>query len=76
MANWSKLKKLSKDKTTIMTAIGIVIGVTFGLVYGYLINPVEWVDASMETAREDIQEDYLRMAIDSYTINQDATAAM
>jgi len=76
MANWSKLKKLSKDKTTIMTAIGIVIGVTFGLVYGYLINPVEWVDASMEAAREDIQEDYLRMAIDSYTINQDATAAV
>jgi len=76
MANWSKLKKLSRNKTTIAATIGIALGVTFGLVYGYLINPVDWVDASIEAARVDIQEDYLRMAVESYTVNQDATAAI
>jgi hypothetical protein len=37
--------------------------------------PVKWVDASAENLRADLQEDYLRMAISSYSREGDALAA-
>jgi len=44
-----------------------------------MINMIQrkyMVDSTIEAARVDIQEDYLRMAIESYLVNQDAAAAM
>jgi hypothetical protein len=72
----SKLSALSRNKTVVTAAAGIVFGLVIGLIYGYLINPVEWVDASIEATREDLQEDFLRMAIESYSLNQDAVSAI
>ena len=60
------VKALLRNKLFIALTIGLTAGVLLGLVYGYVINPVEWVDAPMEVTRRDVQEDYLRMAIDSY----------
>ncbi|OGO26552.1 MAG: hypothetical protein A2W33_03795 [Chloroflexi bacterium RBG_16_52_11] len=54
---------------------GLLIGLILGLIYAWLINPVEWTDAPVDLLRPDLQEDYMRMAIDSYTVNQDAALA-
>lgn len=63
------LKKFLQNRFVITAAISLAAGLVFGLVYGYIINPIEWEDASMDMARTDLQEDYLRMAIDSYRIH-------
>ncbi len=53
-----------------------VIGLVLGLVYGYVIDPVDFVDATPAYLRADLQEDYLRMAIDSYRLNADPNLAV
>jgi len=62
-------------KPWVMIVAGLVIGLIFGLVYAWAINPVEWTDASIDMLRPDLQEEYLRMAIDSYSVNQDVALA-
>lgn len=59
----------------IAATVGLIIGALLGLIYGYIINPVEWVDAPMDLTRPDIQEDYLRMAIDSYSVHGNPSQA-
>jgi hypothetical protein len=59
----------------IMAAVGIVVGIILGLLYGWVISPVEFVDGNIEQLRDDLKVDYLRMAIDSYALNQDAALA-
>jgi hypothetical protein len=46
------------------------------LVWGYVIDPVDFVDATPSYLRADLQEDYLRMAIDSYRLNPDPNLAV
>jgi hypothetical protein len=56
--------------------ISFVVGLIIGLVVlGWWLWPVEWTDAAPSDLRPDAQEIYLRMAIDSYTLNQDAAVA-
>ncbi|MBN2085375.1 MAG: hypothetical protein JW748_09125 [Anaerolineales bacterium] len=53
-----------------------LLGTVFGLVVlGWILWPVEYVDTTPEMLRSDIQLDYLRMAVDSYSINGDAVLA-
>ncbi|MGB2955959.1 MAG: hypothetical protein WBB64_08335 [Anaerolineales bacterium] len=59
----------------IMAVIGIVVGIILGLLYGWVISPVEFVDSSIPQLRADLKIDYLRMAVDSYALNQDAALA-
>jgi hypothetical protein len=59
----------------IMAAVGLVVGIILGLLYGWVISPVDYVDGDIATLREDLKVDYLRMAIDSYALNQDAAMA-
>ena len=59
----------------IMAVIGIVVGIILGLLYGWVISPVEFVDGSIPQLRADLKIDYLRMAVDSYALNQDAALA-
>jgi len=47
-----------------------------GLVWGYWVDPVDFVDATPSYLRADLQEDYLRMTIDSYRLNPDPDAAV
>jgi len=56
--------------------ISFVIGLFIGLVVlGWWLWPVQWTDAGPSDLRPEFQEIYLRMAIDSYTLNQDAAEA-
>lgn len=58
---------------TILIAIG---GVLFGLIIlGWWLMPVEWTDASPAFLREDFKTEYLRMTMDSYSVNKDAALA-
>jgi hypothetical protein len=51
---------------------GFIIGLIVGLpILGWLIWPVQWTDAAPQHLRSDLQVDYLRMVIDSYSRNGD-----
>jgi hypothetical protein len=53
-----------------------LLGTVFGLVVlGWILWPVQYIDTTPEMLRSDIQLDYLRMAVDSYYVNGDATLA-
>ena len=59
-----------------MAVIAFVLGLIVGLMaLGWWLFPVEWTDASPAQLRADLQQDYLRMAIDSYTVNSDENLA-
>jgi hypothetical protein len=61
----------------VMGAAGLVVGILIGLVVlGWGLWPVKWVDASPAFLRDDVKQDYLRMAIDSYAVNQDKSLAI
>lgn len=53
-----------------------VLGLLLGLAWAYWINPVDFVNATPAYLRADLQEEYLRMAIDSYSINPDPNLAV
>jgi len=50
--------------------VGVVLGLLLGLIVGWGLWPVQWTDALPEVLRTDLQEDYMRMAIDSYRANK------
>jgi hypothetical protein len=52
--------------------LGLIIGL---VVLGWWLFPVQWTDAAPSQLRADLKEDYLRMAIDSYTLNRNAELA-
>jgi hypothetical protein len=60
----------------VIAAIAVVIGIALGLTYGWVVSPVQWKDATPALLRPDLRADYLRMAIDSYTVNKDVDLAM
>jgi hypothetical protein len=62
-------------KPLVVGIAGLILGLILGLVYAWVINPVEWTDAPVSAMRVDLKEDYLRMAIDSYSVNQDVALA-
>jgi hypothetical protein len=56
--------------------VGFVVGAIVGLVIlGWWLFPVKWTDAAPVHLRADLQEDYLRMAIDSFNLSLDVEAA-
>ena len=63
------------QKPLVVGILGLVVGILLGVVYAWVINPVEWTDADITGLREDLQVDYMRMAIDSYAYNKDAALA-
>jgi hypothetical protein len=65
------LKKL--PITPFLLLIG---GLAVGLLIGWVLVPVDYADVTPANLREDLQVDYLRMAIDSYRLNQDPNLAV
>lgn len=55
--------------------LGVIGGLILGLIIGWGIWPVQWTDATPQALRADMQEDYMRMAIDSYRVNGDPNLA-
>jgi hypothetical protein len=55
--------------------MALFVGTAVGLALGWLVFPVEWVDMPPSSLANVYQEDHLRMAIDSYTLNGDCDLA-
>jgi hypothetical protein len=66
---------LRNSKPWVIALICVVLGFGLGLLWGWVVSPVQWTDATPEYLRHDIQQDYLTMTIDSYTVNHDAALA-
>jgi hypothetical protein len=69
------LKDLLGRKRTIV-GIAIVVGIGLGLLFGWVITPVKWINAEPKDLRADLRQDYLRMVIDSYSVNSDGDLAL
>lgn len=69
------VSNLTRNKWT-LPVVGLILGIIIGVLYAWVLNPVEWVNGEPSQLRSDLQEDYLRMAIDSYLVNSDADLAV
>jgi len=63
-------------KPPVMIGLAVVAGIAAGLFLGWVVFPVEWTDATPSMLRADVQVDYMRMVIDSYSVNRNADLAM
>jgi len=75
MAGILQVIALLVKKPAVAATLGVIVGLILGLVIGWGIWPVEWTDATPEVLRADLQENYLRMAIDSFSVNGDQILA-
>ncbi|MDH5508148.1 MAG: hypothetical protein OEZ02_13075 [Anaerolineae bacterium] len=66
----SLLSRLANNRAIFGIAL-ILVGLAIGLFIAWVLWPVTVVDAPVEMLRADLQEDYMRAAIDSYTLRQD-----
>ena len=64
------------ERKWVLPLIALMIGIAIGVFYAWIIAPVEWVDGIPEQMREDLRQDYIRMIIDSYSVNNDADLAV
>lgn len=63
-------------KLPILPIFLFIGGLAIGLLFGWVLAPVEFKDATPAYLRADLQEDYLRMAIDSFRLNADPNLAV
>ncbi len=71
-----KLRQVFSKPLVIFVA-GLVVGLIIGLpILGWMVFPVEWTDASASDLRMDLKEDYLRMAIQAYSLDKDGDRAV
>jgi hypothetical protein len=68
------IKSLFERKVVVAVAAA-VLGLALGMLYAWVLNPVEWVNAETSQLRQDLRVDYLRMVIDSYSVNLDSELA-
>ena len=64
------------ERKWVLPVVGVIAGIGLGLFYAWQINPVTWTEVEPVMLREDLRQDYLRMAIDSYMVNRDAKRAL
>ena len=71
------MKLLDNLKRPVIAAVaGAVIGLVLGLIWAWMIQPVKWKNISPAQMETPYQENYLRMAIDSYSVHPDNAAAI
>ena len=63
------------ERKWVLLLLGVVAGLVLGVLYAWQINPVQWVDGQPQQLRVDLREDYMRMLLDSYTVNRDSDLA-
>jgi hypothetical protein len=54
----------------------LFVGLTLGVVYGWIISPVEYVDTSPDTLREDYRTDFVLMVAEVYQSERDIESAV
>jgi hypothetical protein len=62
--------------TTTAIVVGAILGLLLGLLIGWVIWPVQWTNGTPEVLRPDLQEDYLRMTVESFGRTGDLDAAV
>ena len=70
-----EIKGFIQSNKWVLVGIALVVGIMLGVVYAWVINPVEWIDGVPAQLRQDLRVDYLRMVIDSYSVNLDPEVA-
>lgn len=63
-------------RPAVAVTIGVIVGLIIGLVFGWVVWPVQWTNATPEVLRADLQEDYVRMAVDSFRVNGNQALAV
>jgi len=56
--------------------ITILVGIGLGLLYGWVIDPVDYVDTTPDSLRQDYQADYVLMVAEAYQIERDPALAV
>jgi len=70
-----RLSDLFKNPRSALV-VGILVGLIFGLLVGWVLWPVEYTDAVPGILSQQYQEEYLRMAMDSYRNNKNQDKAL
>jgi hypothetical protein len=70
----SSLLDLLFKKPLFVGALALILGIIIGIPIGW--NTVTVVNTTPDVLRSDVQEDYLRMAIDSFSVNPDPNLAV
>jgi hypothetical protein len=63
-------------KPVVAALLGGVLGLILGLIWAWLVQPIVWKDVPPAQMGTYYQEQYLRMAIDSYRVNPDDALAL
>lgn len=64
-----------KRGTWITLLLGMAAGLLLGLYYSWILNPLEYVETSPNTLREDFKADYLALIASAYTGTGDISRA-
>jgi hypothetical protein len=76
MSNSNGKKRFWFVILAVVLAIMICLGgIAAGLYFGWVVLPVQWVDMAPNSLAEPFQDEYMRMAIDSFTVNKNCTTA-
>lgn len=54
----------------------LVVGLVLGVIYGWVISPVEYVDTSPDTLRDDFRTDFVLMVAEVYQSERDVELAV
>jgi hypothetical protein len=63
-------------RPVIAAALGGILGLIVGLIWAWVVQPVVWTNVPPSQMGTSYQEQYLRMAIDSYHVNPDTAVAL
>jgi hypothetical protein len=63
-------------KPAVAAAIGALFGLLVGLIWAWGISPVQWKDVPPTKLGSAYQQEFLRMAIDSYSVHPDNAVAL
>jgi hypothetical protein len=63
------------SRNWIKLVVAVIAGIALGIVYGWVIDPVEYVDATPDILRADYRADYVLMVAEAYQADQDSNQA-
>jgi hypothetical protein len=69
------IKNLLQNVRTVLI-LGVLLGLILGLIIGWGLWPVTYTDTTPELLREDLQDDYMRMTIESFERTGDQQTAL